>query len=96
MPTMNIEDENVNILFRFVNDTNFRIIDWVQSGGKLNDPYVLNMVKKSESLFNSCLSDNDIENFNRSLIPFELDELFRENIQLKQDLEYYKGILSEQ
>ena len=53
------------------------------------------MIKKSEQLFNMCLSEEDIKSFNLLHLPFDIDDLFKENLEIKHELERYKDILEE-
>ena len=94
MPYMSrINESSVRELYWFVNDANHRIIDWVSGNGKLDDSYVLEMVKKSEPLFNKCLSDEQKSDFIKWVGCYEEERLYRENIMLKNKLDEYRELL---
>ena len=87
-------ESSVRELYHFVNDANLRIIDWVSGNRKLTDDYVVEMVKKSETLFNQCLTDEQKNDFRKFVGNNEEEVLYKENIKLRHKLEEYKETLS--
>lgn len=53
------------------------------------------MIKKSELLFNKCLSDEQKNDFNNSVGISQEDMIYRENAMLRLKIEEYKELLNE-
>lgn len=96
MPLMSrMNETSVRMLYHSVNDINHRIIDWVSSNGKLDDFYVLELIKNAEVLFNKCLSDEQKSDFRDNVGVHQEERLYNENIRLKHMIEEYREILAD-